>query len=106
MIGLDHVIVSMKKTIFLPLVAEKEFGSDLQGVLLFGPSGVGKTHILSCLVGELNYIKEEKCKTFPTISIWKVEPKDILHKWIGMLTVSLIFTVYASLKFILSIFCR
>ncbi|XP_035715743.1 vacuolar protein sorting-associated protein 4B isoform X2 [Folsomia candida] len=82
-IGLDHVIVSMKKTIFLPLVAEKEFGSDLQGVLLFGPSGVGKTHILSCLVGELNYIKEEKCKTFPTISIWKVEPKDILHKWIG-----------------------
>ncbi|XP_035712072.1 probable spastin homolog spas-1 [Folsomia candida] len=42
---------------------------------------IGLDHVI--LVGELNYIKEEKCKTFPTISIWKVEPKDILHKWIG-----------------------
>ena len=73
--GMEELKERLENTVLDPIEnsdAYDEYGIDvLNGLLLYGPPGCGKTHLAGALAGELDH------------SFVEVSPADITSKWMG-----------------------
>ena len=73
-IGLEQVVVELQKVIFLPLQRPELLQGNIKAprtVLLFGPPGCGKTHLIRVLASQVD------------IPLYSVSAATLLSKWMG-----------------------
>jgi len=73
--GMDDLLATLRETVLTPLEKPERFEryglGVVNGVLLHGPPGCGKTHVAGALAGELD-------RSYVPIS-----PTDLTSKWVG-----------------------
>ncbi len=73
-IGLDQVVEELQKLIFLPLQRTELLQGNIttpRTVLLFGPPGCGKTHLVRVLASQVN------------VPVYSISAATLLSKWMG-----------------------